>query len=121
MKFIMLAYTNAQTWVEGTWDPEEFQQACDFYEQLGKDLAESGEGVYTAGLGDPSLTRTIRDTPTGTVAADGPYAEVKEVLASFGIVDVVSADRAYEIAHRIVDAVGDIVEVRPLMDGSADS
>jgi hypothetical protein len=57
----------------------------------------------------------------GGRTADGPYAEVKEVLASFGIVDVVSADRAYEIAHQIVDAVGDIVEVRPLMDGSADS
>ena len=42
MKFIMLAYTNAQTWVEGTWDPEEFQKACDFYEQLGKDLAATG-------------------------------------------------------------------------------
>lgn len=121
MKFIMLAYTNAQTWVEGTWDPEEFQKACDFYEQLGKELTESGEFVSTAGLGDPSLTRTIRATAAGTVAADGPYAEVKEVLASYGIVDVVSADRAYEIAQRIVETVGDIVEVRPLMDGSAES
>jgi hypothetical protein len=117
MKFIMLAYTNAESWASGNFSAEEVQAACDFYEQLGKELTESGEAVYNAGLGDPTLTRTIRKTDAGIVASDGPYAEVKEVLVSFGIVDCESLDRALEIGARVADAVGDTIEVRPLMDG----
>jgi hypothetical protein len=50
-------------------------------------------------------------------ASDGPYAEAKEVLVSFAIVDCASHDRAMAIAARVVDAVGDTVEVRPIMSG----
>jgi hypothetical protein len=116
MKYIMLAYTNAENWASGNFSPEDVQAACDFYEQLGKELTESGEAVFNAGLGDPTYTRTIRKTNSGTVVSDGPYAEVKEVLVSFGIVDCASLDRALEVAARVTDAVGDTVEVRPLMD-----
>lgn len=119
MKFIMLAYTNGESWAAGDFDPADVQAACDFYEQLGKELTETGEFVSTAGLGDPTHTRTIRKTDTGLVASDGPYAEVKEVLVSFAILDCASLDRALEIGARITDAVGDTVEIRPLMDGDA--
>jgi hypothetical protein len=116
MKYILLAYTNAENWATGNYTAEEVQAACDFYEQLGKELTESGEAVYNAGLGDPTHTRTVRRTDTGTVTSDGPYAEVKEVLVSFGIVDCDSPERALEIAARITEAIGDTIEVRPLMD-----
>ena len=48
------------------------------------------------------------------VAVDGPYAEAKEVLASYSIIDVASHDRAMEIATRVCEATGDTIEVRPL-------
>jgi len=115
MKYIMLAYTDPAAWENAT--PEEIQAACDFYETLGKELMESGEAVYNAGLGDPSHTKTIRKQASGPVATDGPYAEAKEVLVSFGIVDCESHDRALAIAARVVDFTGDTVEVRPVMDG----
>ncbi|WP_208325858.1 YciI family protein [Amycolatopsis arida] len=55
------------------------------------------------------------------VAVDGPYAEAKEVLASFAIGDCASHDRALDIAGRIVEAIGDTVEVRPIgVDPTAD-
>jgi hypothetical protein len=113
MKYIMLAYTNPEGWAAAT--PAEIQAACDFYENLGKELTESGEFVATEGLGDPSHTVTVRKHGNGPVSTDGPYAEVKEVLVSFGIIDVDSHDRALAIASRIVDALGETVEVRPLM------
>jgi hypothetical protein len=115
MKYIVLAYTSPAAWENAT--AEEIQAACDFYEVLGKELAESGEAVYNAGLADPSHTRTIRKQDGGPVATDGPYAEAKEVLVSFGIVDCVSHDRAMAIGARIADAIGDTIEVRPLMHG----
>jgi hypothetical protein len=46
---------------------------------------------------------------------DGPFAEFKEVLASYAVLDCASHDRALEIARRLVEAIGDAVEVRPIM------
>lgn len=126
MKYILLAYTNREAWEKLTanWDPSadlpaEVQAACDFYETLGKELVASGEFVSTEGLADPSHTTTVRKVNGAPVATDGPYAEAKEVLVSFSIVDVESYDRAVAIAARVVDAVGDTVEVRPVPDGPA--
>lgn len=124
MKYLMLAYTNVQAWQDAMagWDPTgpmpaEVQAACDFYEQLNKELTESGELLSTEGLADPSHSRTVRKRAAGSPeVTDGPYAEVKEVLASFAIVDCESYDRAVEIAARITDAVGDTIEIRPIMN-----
>jgi hypothetical protein len=118
MKYILLAYTNAVAWETGDFSPEEFQAACDFYEQLGKELTESGEAVGSEGLALPSFTRTLRKQGDAVVTSDGPYAETKEVLVSFSIVDVENEARALEIAGRVVAAIGDTVEVRPLPDGA---
>jgi hypothetical protein len=121
MKYMLLAYTNAKAWEDllANWAPNapmppEMAAACDFYEQLGKELAESGEFVAAEGLADPSHTKSVRKSDGGVLATDGPYAEVKEVLVSYSIVDCASQERAMEIAARVCDAVGDTIEVRPL-------
>jgi hypothetical protein len=79
-------------------------------------LHASGELVATEGLGHPAVSLTVRASGGAVVATDGPFAELKEVLASFAIVDVASQDRAVEIVSRIVDALGDPIEIRPIMD-----
>jgi hypothetical protein len=124
MKYLMMAYTNATAWADATanWDPsapmpKEVQDACDFYEQLTKELTETGEFVTTEGLADPSHTKTLRRGADGVVATDGPYAEVKEVLVSYAILDCASHERAMAIAARICDAIGDTIEVRPIASG----
>jgi hypothetical protein len=124
MKYLMLAYTNADAWENAVadWDPgapmpQDVQEACEFYEQLGKELTESGEFVTTEGLEVPSHTKTIRKRPHGPEVTDGPYAEVKEVLASYAIIDCQSYDRAVEIGARIADATGDTIEIRPIASG----
>ena len=114
MKYMMLAYTGAADWESMDVTSPEFIAACEFYENLTKELTESGELVLTEGLADPSLTRTVRRQDGVPVAVDGPYAETKEVLASFAILDCASHDRAMALAARIVDATGDAVGVRPL-------
>jgi hypothetical protein len=124
MKYMMLAYTNVKAWEEtlANWDatapmPPAVQAACDFYEQLGKELTESGEFIATEGLADPSHTKTVRKATDGVVVTDGPYAEVKEVLVSYALLNCATHERAMEIAARVCDAVGDTVEVRPVPDG----
>ncbi|MGW1342682.1 YciI family protein [Kribbella sp. NPDC002412] len=117
MKYILLAYTNKADWETVDTSSPEFIAMCQFYEDLGRELTESGEFVATEGLADPSLTVTVRKTDKGAVAVDGPYAEFKEVLVSYAIVDTATHDRAVEIAARIVEAIGDTVEIRPIPDG----
>lgn len=123
MKYILLGYANVEAWRAadaemartGQMTPE-VQAACEFYETLTKELIETGEFVTTEGLGDPSYTRTISRKEDGTVVTtDGPFAEAKEALASYAIIDVTSHDRAVEIAARVVQAIGDRVELRPIM------
>ena len=46
---------------------------------------------------------------------DGPFAELKEVLASFAIIDVASQERAIDIVSRIVAVLGEPIEIRPVM------
>ena len=116
MKYILLAYTNRDEWESVDYSSPEFLAMCEFYDELGKELAGTGEFVATEGLAEPSFTRTVRRQDGVPVAVDGPYAESKEVLASFAILDCASHDRAMEIAARIVAAVGDTVEVRPIQE-----
>jgi hypothetical protein len=116
MKYLLLAYTKQADWDNTDFTSEEFQAMCRFYEELGAELTESGEMVGTEGLAHPSLARTVRLRDGAPVALDGPYAEMKEVLASFAIVDCATHERAMEIASRITANIGDTVEVRPIME-----
>jgi hypothetical protein len=121
MKYMLLAYTKQADWDAVDVTSPEFQAMCDFYAELGRELTESGELVTTEGLAHPALAKTVRKQDGGPVATDGPFAEAKEVLASFSILDCESHDRALAIAARIVDAIGDTVEVRPVgQDPTAD-
>jgi hypothetical protein len=81
---------------------------------IDRDLEAAGELVYNAGLADSSMARTMRYAGGGPVAVtDGPYAESKESLIGFWIVDVESDERLREIVGRIVKYSG-VVEVRPV-------
>lgn len=101
---------------EPTWSPEQveahFRAMGEFYAEL----HDTGEMVTGFGLADPSHTMTLEIVDGRPVASDGPYAEAKEVLAGFGVIDVVSHDRAVELAARFAALVQDRVELRPVMD-----
>lgn len=116
MKYMLLAYTNVAAWESTDVTSEDFQAMCAFYEELEKELTESGEFVESRGLSDPSHSKVVRKQDGVPVATDGPFAEAKEALVSYSILDCESYDRALEIAARVVAITSDTVEVRPLMD-----
>lgn len=117
MKYLLLAYTPADAWDSATaGEPSDAALAAFAeYERFTRELMASGELVVTEGLGHPSVSVTVRPSTGGAVVTDGPFAEYKEVLASFAVVDVASQERAVEIVGRIVEALGESVEVRPIM------
>ncbi|HEX2360463.1 MAG TPA: YciI family protein [Jiangellaceae bacterium] len=119
MKYLLLSYTPADAWDPADADTgtpsEEALAAFAIYAEFQRELTASGELVATEGLGHPSLSQTLRKQADAVTITDGPFAEFKEVLASYAVLDCTSHDRALEIARRLVEAIGDAVEVRPIM------
>ncbi|GAA4968646.1 hypothetical protein HD597_008622 [Nonomuraea thailandensis] len=117
MKYLLLGYTPAAAWDAATAGTasEEALAAFAAYQEFERDLFASGEFVGSEGLGHPAVSTTVRRTAEGVVATDGPFAELKEVLASFAVIDVASQERAVEIASRIVEVLGEPIEIRPIM------
>ena len=81
------------------WAPEDWRAHMDYWGRINRGLKEAGEWVEVQALTPPGQARIVRAGPDGAPAVtDGPFAEAKEFLAGFWIVDVESAERAYAIA-----------------------
>jgi len=125
MKFMLLLNAPRGTgdWDIFSWAPEDFQRHVAHLKRLGQELRDAGELVSTEGLVGPSQARIVRAGRDGAPeVTDGPFAESKEFLAGYWIVDVDTPQRAYEIAARQSSAPGPggrplntPVEVRELM------
>ena len=86
---------------------------------LSRELTASGELVLSEALADPSAAKRVTAADgRRTMTTDGPFAEAKEHLAGFYIVDCDTEEQALDIAARVPDAVWGLVEVRPLLDTS---
>lgn len=89
------------------------------YELLTAELAASGELLAAEALADPSAGKRLEATDRKVLITDGPFAEGKEHLAGFFLIQCDSFDRATAIAARVPEADLGLVEVRPTMDLSA--
>jgi hypothetical protein len=88
------------------WSPDELKAHVRFMKALNKELQGAGEFVFAEGLASPGEAKLVRVGKSGQPATDGVFPETKEYLAGFWIVDVESADRAYEIAAKVSSAPG---------------
>ena len=120
MKYMIMMFGEAATMRE-TKSPEWIEGMMKFMHTLHKDLTESGELVFLEGLTDGREAKTVRIQNGIPVATDGPFAEAKESVIGFWIVDVESEARAIEIASRIVAAIEEPVEVRRVPDAPPES
>jgi hypothetical protein len=119
MKYLILIYTNPAS--RAAWERfSEADRAAGFqaYERLTEELAASGELIVTEALADASQGRSVAVRDGRTITSDGPFAEAKEQLAGFFLIDCESTERAVEVAARLPDAGVNLIEVRPVMDYS---
>jgi hypothetical protein len=116
MKYMLLIYDNAQS--RATFLGEQGEELMAEIDAIMQELTESGELVGGDALADPSNTKTIRLVDGVPAITDGPFAEAKEHLGGYLIVDCESVERAAEIARRWPSARFTPLEVRPLMDTS---
>lgn len=110
MKFMLMMNAPRGTgdWDVMNWKPEELKAHIGFMRQLNKELREEGVFVTAEGLTPPGQARIVRAPKSGTApeVTDGPFAESKEFLAGFWMVDVDSPEEAYAIAARASAAPG---------------
>ncbi|MDY7106219.1 MAG: YciI family protein [Actinomycetota bacterium] len=119
MKYLLLIHQN----------PESFQALSDEEKQavfadvdtLMSELTASGEWVGGEGLADPSTARTVRVRDGVPIVTDGPYAEAKEQMVGYCIVDCDTEERAVEIAGRWPDARYWGMEVRAILSPGGDA
>lgn len=95
---------------------EQARAATAGYRRLNDDLAASGEMVASQALDDPSTGRWVTATDGKTLTTDGPFAEAKEFLAGFYLLECDSIERAVEHAAKLPEAEWGLVEVRPAVD-----
>jgi len=111
VKFMMMMHAPRAGWKDagiGTWPPADIHAHIAFMVRVNQELAARGELVDAQGLALPEEARVVRAAPASgePVVTDGPFAEAKEFLAGYLIVDVDSAARAHQIAARVSAAPG---------------
>ncbi len=123
MKYVILIHANPDPWghptsrytQEGRALPVERHDEMDRqFDALLEELSASGEFVTAEALGDPASATLYRWGADGHLATDGPYAEAKEQLAGFFLIDCATRERAEEIAAQFAHP-GAVVELRPVM------
>jgi hypothetical protein len=115
VKYLVMIYSNPRS--RAVWDgfsDAEKAAGLKVYARLLEELAGTGELVVSEALADPSHGRRPVPGPE-SLAGDGPFAEAKEHLAGFFLVDCAGMERALEIAARIPESSYGLVEVRPTM------
>lgn len=116
VKYVLLIYSNPESWA--SLSAEQREGLGRAHEELTRELTEQGLLVSAAGLADPITSRTVSVRDDTTTTTDGPYAEAKEHLAGFYLVECDDIDQAIAYAARMPDAKYVAVEVRPVMDTS---
>ena len=109
MKFMLMmnAPRGAGDYQINSWTPDELKAHMAFMHRLNKELIDAGERVLAEGLASPGQAKLVKAAKKGgPPVTDGVFPEAKEFLAGFWIVDVESAERAYEIAAKASLAPG---------------
>jgi hypothetical protein len=116
MKYMIMMFGGLAETLESR-TPEWITSMHEFMMKLDGELKQSGEVVASHGLVDPSQAKTVRFQGGVPVPTDGPFAEIKESLAGYWIVEA-TEDRAMEIASQVVAFIEYPMEVRRIMDES---
>ena len=97
--------------------PEQMQESFAATEAFNNKLQEQGYFVTADGLDRPSSATVVDGMGDKPIFTDGPFAETKEYIAGFWIIDVPNRDVALQLAAEASKACIGKVEVRPMMTG----
>jgi hypothetical protein len=115
MKYALLIYETAAGFAMRA-DPKKSQAYWAGFAAYTKALQDAGVMVASAGLQLPDTATTLKLDDGRRLVQDGPYADTKEQLGGFFIINVPDLDTALEWAARIPAAAGGVIELRPKLE-----
>jgi hypothetical protein len=98
---------------------EEMQQSWKQIQVLNEKMKSAGAWVFAGRLHEPDTATVVRASGDEVLSTDGPFAESKEHLGGFYIIEAEDLDAALAWASKATVAVGSPIEVRPLVDSDA--
>ena len=111
MQYMLLIYTSEDAMTEAQ------RESCyQVSTKLAEELHANGQLVATAPLQPVSTATSVTMREGKRLITDGPYAETREYLGGYFLVDVANLDEALAIAERIPAAKVGTVEVRPVLE-----
>jgi hypothetical protein len=116
MKYLLLIYADERAYE--TMSEDQRHEIYAAYDVLMKDLAEKGQSLAGDELAPTSTATTVQVRNGERLITDGPFAETKEQLGGYYLVEVDSEDEALEWASKIPSARYGRIEVRPIVDYS---
>ena len=114
MHYALLIYASEQEWANQT--EEQSQAVNQEYMAFTKDIIDRGLMKGGEALQPTATATTVRVRDGETLTTDGPFAETREQLGGFYLVDCKDLDEAIEVAARIPDVRRGAIEVRPVME-----
>jgi hypothetical protein len=114
MRYLLLIYTQEQDEVEAT--SAEQEAVMEAYFAFSRQVREAGLMLSGEALQPTSTATTVRVRQGKTLTADGPFAETKEQLGGYYMLECPNLDEAIEWAAKIPGASRGSVEIRPLVE-----
>ena len=111
MKYMLLIYADEQAWTE-----DERKQCYGESTELAHTLKSKGQFLATSPLQPVSTATTVKVRHGKRLVTDGPFAETREQLGGYYMVEAKDLDEAIDIAGRIPGARKGTVEIRPLVE-----
>ena len=116
MKYALLIYTPEEARERAT--PEAVEQTYEQYARFGREFGDRIVGGEELQPITTATTVRLDGGPDGdVVTTDGPFAETKEQLAGFYVIEAGDLDEAIQIAARVPSAAYGSIEVRPVASG----
>ena len=111
MKYMLLIYADEKAWTES-----EREQCYGESTDLAHELKANGQYMLASPLQPVATATSVRVRSGKRTIIDGPFAEAREQLGGFFLIDVKNLEEAIEIAGRIPGARKGTVEVRPVVE-----
>jgi hypothetical protein len=119
MRYLCLIYENEKEWESLA--PTQGEAIMNEYFSLNADLKKNGKYIAAEALQPTATSTTVRVRNGKVSTTDGPFAETKEQLGGFYLIEAKDLNEAIQVASRIPSVRFGSVEVRPIMDFSEEA
>lgn len=114
MQYMLLIYESESAWQQLT--DEERSASLDRHIGFARQLRQEGRFLYGDGLQPTSTATTVRRREGEPLVLDGPFAETKEQLGGFYVIEAQNLDQALADATTLSGRDSEVIEVRPITD-----